>query len=176
MKTGACLLVIVLLAASQGAAFYEITGQDDSGITVSFDFSGLSDVYSEGGEWAGCRVQGFAASLVESSGMDIPAEVLLFAVPPTGDVRLSVVSSSLMGERALRMNPSPELIEELAGVSDIPAEITSSGFMRGQRIAAVRVSPVVFDETDGTFRVYERLEIRLAFSGGRRQAGVAGLR
>jgi len=166
LRKGAFLLLSVLLAAAPYAGSYEITAQDDAGIGLTFDFSDLSDIYDDAGRWAGCRVPGFSTSLVESSGLNIPADVMLFAIPPAGDVRVSIESATVRGERM----PGPGswergLSDEVERLPALPAEITSTGFMRGQRIAALRICPAVFDPVRNVFRIYERLSVRLAFTG-----------
>lgn len=166
MRRVAFLLLSMLLAALPCRASFKVTEQDDSGITVSFDFSDLSDIYDGTGRWAGCRVPGFSTSLVESSGVNIPADAMLFAIPPTGEVRLSIGSAAVRGERMLGPGPpAPGLREELLNLPGVPAEITSTGFMRGQRIAALRICPAVFDGARGVFRIYDRFNVRLDFTG-----------
>lgn len=168
MKTRACLLLVVLLAALPCAASYEVRAQDENGITLSFDFSGIENVISERGEWLGCEVPGFAHSLAGSLGLEVPADIMLFAVPLEGEVRLSISSGVVGNEYGLPPDiAGSEHLGKLRGLPALPAEIASTGFMRGQRIAAVRVSPVVFDAAERRFRVYEKFDVRLAFTGPR---------
>ncbi len=164
MKKGICLLLLAMFAAVPCLASYEVREQDDSGITLSFDFSAMEDIRDGTGEWAGCRVQGFAFSLGESLDYELPADVMLFAVPASGDVRLSVRREVIRGDFDIRPEAARDHRRELQDLPEAPAEIASTGFMRRQRIAAVRISPVVFDGGTGRFRGYEGFEVRLTFT------------
>ena len=174
MKTGACLILLVSLGALPSLASYEVRTQDDSGISLSFDFTTVEDVLDETGTWVGCRVPDFTFSLGGSLGLDLPAEMMLFAVPARGDVRLSI-SNAVSREIADFRSPSaPGSMRHLAALPQRPAEITSTGFMRNQRIAAVRVSPLVFDRDTGRFRLYEKFDVRLTFEGARDRSAPSG--
>jgi hypothetical protein len=166
LKTGACLLVLLLLAFGAGATTVDVVAQDDSGITLSFDFSSMADVTDETGEWAGCTLPGPGFSAAVAGGISVPVDVMLFAVPPSGDVRLSVISAVVRDERAPGFAAgSLDSLVETGDLPGVPAEITATGFMRRQRIAALRICPVPFDAGEGRFRVYERLVVRLVFRG-----------
>ena len=173
MKTGICLLLLTMLAGSSCLAFYEVREQDDGGITISFDFSSMEDIRDGAGEWAGCRVPGFAFSLGESLPYELPVDIMLFAVPASGDVRLSVYGEVVRRDFSLRRASAGDYSGHLSNLPEAPAEIASTGFMRRQRIAAVRISPVVFQRDMMRFLVYDRFDVRLIFEGGREAGELA---
>ena len=177
MKTGAWLFLVVILAALPCSASYEVRAQDEDGVTLSVDLSEAELIYSDTGAWLGCEVPGFAHSLAESLGLSLPADVMLFAIPPSGDVSVSVAGEVVRGEFGLRPDmASPENLERAGRLPSSPAEIASTGFMRGQRIAAVRICPVVYDRAGRRFRVYERFDVTLTFPAGGAGSGTARAR
>lgn len=107
----------------------------------------------------------------------VPTRVVLVAVPPIGDVRLTAAASELRVLDGITLQPAPTLDEE-GKVVRMPRDLAAYGaagsptpaaarlldvtWMRNQRIARVELAPVAYEPSARRLSVAARLDVELA--------------
>jgi hypothetical protein len=175
-----CVVVSLIgpLAAVWGSPV--IVSESDSHIDLFFDIGEAEEVAGDGGQWSGVAIPGFISVCGDSAGFSAPARAYLVAVPLDANVTCQVSDAAYYDID--NYTTAPVLGRLGSGAGDIPAhvaEITADGFFRDQRIAALRVAPLVYDRQAGVVRVYTHFRVSIDFGrpadardlGAGRQAG-----
>ena len=163
------LSAIVLLASCVwGEALVRIESQDDSGLRVAFVIGDVEDVRDGSGGWCGLSVPGFVPLLPGSLGVDVPVRAYLIGVPPESQVSCKVIDPTYY---EISEYDTDRIVSSLGkALEDIPAspaEIVVTGFLRDQRVAGLRIAPVVYDRAVGRLKVFQAFTAEIGFRGGR---------
>lgn len=109
----------------------------------------------------------------------IPTRVVLVAVPPLGDVRLTAAASEMRVRDGVTLEPSPALdaegnflpVErELASYGEagspvpVAARLLDVTWMRNQRVARVELAPVAYEPAARRLSIAGRIDVELAVS------------
>ena len=175
-KLGLILVVGLALAVPAGAATPAAVVREagSSSLELSFDASGATDIVDAREGWLGLEIPGFSSIPDDSLGLYVPTSSYLVAIPVGGDVRVEITDPVVREVTAYdgsRLAESPNLATHLPTA---PAEITARGYIRNQRVACLRVTPLVYDASSGRMKEYTRFGVRVAFSGGTAAAMVGG--
>jgi len=162
------LSAIVLLASCVcGEALLRIESQDDSGLRVAFVMGDAKDVRDESGVWWGLSVPGFVPLLPGSLGVDVPARAYLIGVPPDAQVSCKVIDPTYY---EINEYDTDRIVSSLGvALEDVPAapaEIVVTGFLRDQRVAGLRIAPVIYDKVAGRLKVFQAFTAEIEFRGG----------
>lgn len=164
-------LAVPVFAAAPAPVVREL---GSGALELEFDVTGAKEISDPEGSWMGLEMPGFDSVADESLGLALPAASYIAAIPVGGDVRVEVTgaeSHDVTGYDASKIASAPRLAARLP---KSPAEITAKGYIRNQRVACLRVAPLVHDEGSGTLRQYTRFGVRLVFAGGSGAAMVGG--
>jgi hypothetical protein len=117
----------------------------------------------------------------------LPSRGLLLGVPPVGEPEVEILDAELVtapGRYALCPTPGwsvegspgdqfpairavmgrdPAAYARRAFIPEFPAEIVSTGFVRSQRVAALRLQPFQYNPGTGELRYYRRLRLQVNF-------------
>jgi hypothetical protein len=178
--TAGVLTIVVVVAVWAGSLAASALIEDESaqGLTLRFDLAGLKEMRDADGLWLGMSGGDFVSSVDETTGVTLPGNVYLVAVPIGAAVTAEVIDEDhhqLSDADSRRVGAEPGLVD---GIPAEPVAVTSIGYLRNQRVATLRVSPLVYDRASGALRAYTRLAVRLTFAasagGGTAVAGAAG--
>jgi hypothetical protein len=172
---------MVLLSASPSLLYghvrLESTG--NAGVEILFDAGELEEVLDEQGHWLGVRVPGFAPMLDDSLGLEVPVRTCLLGVPEGSHVTCKVSDANYYEVEGYDIENWREALDpRLADLPREPAEITLAGYLRRQRVASLRIAPLVYDEGSGNIVVYTRLRVSVDFGHSERpdpQTGATGV-
>ncbi len=93
----------------------------------------------------------------------LPGRIVVVAVPPLGDVRVSAVGGEPEVHEAFRLAPVPGAPSGPAAAGGgVRAELLGVGWLRNQRIARIAVHPADYDAGSRRLVVYRRVEVTVA--------------
>ncbi len=131
------------------------------------------------------------ASFPEHTGEPmIPSRILVVGIPPSGGVKVSVISSDFIEKQEMRLLPIPLLEKK----DNLPYEIykegplyQKSGFTPGtlykpeepayfgdQRIVRIHLYPIQYNPTENRIHYYTRIVLRVEFGGKSKMAYTSG--
>jgi hypothetical protein len=172
------IAAVIALVAGPASGGFVLESTDFQGVRGTFRLESFSEPGGPAEEWAGMEIPGFTSLFDDSLGLHVPVSAELVALPQGSDVICEISNASYYKIDGYEVATALANIDE-AGfeMPEAPAEITSIGFIRNQRVGTLRISPVVLDPSSGELRIYERFEVNVAFRGGAgatRAAGRAG--
>ena len=165
-----------------------ILSQDAQGLVLEFSASpprieeGVSDL----GACQNIVLDGYD-NQSEPGAPRLPMGGAWIGVPPEGDIRIEILeqdqvlldgSYSLCPAPQPILNPGGDPLETIQGYQSIPnpqiyqsdvdyparsAELSSQGFLRSQRAAALRFAPVQYNPIRGQLKFTSRLKLRVVF-------------
>ncbi|MFZ1947115.1 MAG: C25 family peptidase propeptide domain-containing protein, partial [bacterium] len=166
--TAGVLTLILAVAVSAEPLVASALVQDESaqGLTLSFDLAGLREMRDENGLWMGLAGGDLVPCVDESTGVTLAGDVYLVAVPVNASVISEVIDEDhyrLPDADLAHVRTKTGLVDQIPSE---PAAVTSIGYMRSQRVATLKISPLVYDRVSAELRVYTRLAVRLTFAAG----------
>jgi hypothetical protein len=169
---------LLLALSARADDLLRITDLGTTGLTVAFSGRGAAMARDETGAWAGISIPGFGPLLPGSLGVDVPVRSWLIGIPPESHVTCEIIDATYYDiSKSESDNIGAKLGEALADIPQKPADIEVTGYIRGRRVAGLRITPLVYERTSGCFRVFEAFKVRVAFGGasGREGASIGGV-
>lgn len=166
--------LVVIAPVGPVLAGVSIDAEAGRSLGMRFDIKDAREVRNEDGSWAGLKAPDFLSVFDESLGLAIPTAPYLVAIPVGGDVRVEIsdpVYYDVPDFDPARIAGGARLLDR---IQRAPAEITSRGYLRNQRVACLSVSPLVYDRASQSLKVYTGFGVRLEFSGDPQGGAAAG--
>jgi hypothetical protein len=166
-SVAAVVSAIVLVAScAHGEALVRVDSRGDQGLTAAFVIPAAEEVRDASGGWLGLKVPGFVPLLPGSLGVDVPVRAYLVGIPPDVQISCEIVDATY---DEIDENDVLGFKDRLGGMLDDipgrPAEIVVTGFLRDQRVAGLRVAPVVYNRETGRIRVFRTFTAEIGFQG-----------
>ena len=165
-----------------------ILRQDAQGLVLEFSASPprVEEGESDFGTCQNLFLNGFD-NQSEPGAPRLPMSGIWVGVPPEGDIRIEILeqdqvvldgSFNLCPAPQPILNPGGDPLETIQGYESIPnpqiyqadadypaqpAELSSQGFLRSQRAAAIRFAPVQYNPVRGQLKFTSRLKLRVVF-------------
>jgi hypothetical protein len=175
-KIAGILVAVAVMTAPLGFVFGSVRVGDQGGqsLELRFDISGIQEVKDGEGRWAGLKIPDFICTFDESLGLWIPMKSYLVAVPVGADVKYQVIDATYYEIDDYDLGR----IAAAGGLRDMPgkpAEVVRKGYVGSQRVASLRIAPLVYDAAAGKLKVYEGFGVRFDFVGAEpRESGPVG--
>jgi hypothetical protein len=162
----ASVLVPAMISVCLAYGPVALGSSTDESVEILVSLPRVEEVTDPDGSWSGIRIPGFTYLLEDSIGFWAPVTAKLVAVPIGTDVTCEVTDAiyydiDTYATANLRRRLGG-LMEDLPGE---PAEITTDGYFRRQRIVGVRLAPLVYDPGSGRLRVFTAFKAVLRFRG-----------
>ena len=126
------------------------------------DAGEVREVVDEEGRWAGVRVRGFEPLLADTLLLEIPVKTYLIGIPERSNVRYEITEvTSYEIDRYKSAGLTERLGTALDEIPRGPAEVTLTGHLNRQRVAGLRIAPLVYDEATGALIFHERFRLRV---------------
>jgi len=177
----ASLAVLMLLPAASGMAHGHVMLEGSGGgeVNIMFEAGEVRQVRTETGRWLGVRLEGFGALLDDSLALEVPVSSYLIGIPEGADVTYDVISVT---SRKIERYESEDVLANLGdALEDLPREpatVRPMGYLKRQRVAGLRITPLTYDDDSGDLMLHTGLRIRVSLAGtfrtGEAAAGLAG--
>jgi hypothetical protein len=190
----ACVLVT---APATAAVEWTVLESTEQHLRIRIEVTGEEIVRDLGpdGRWIAVEVPG-APAIGDPGRPVLPRAARWLALPPDGEARLRIDRLDLEPLAAGRVVPAPvpervadplpgePRLREIAregedyasfrtGRADV-ARLGEPSFTRRQRLAALRVDPVLHDASTGALRIARRIDLTVEFRGGRAPTALPG--
>lgn len=164
VAAGMVWTVLVIIPIGWACGHITVEHSSDSRIDLLIEIPAMTDVTDDEGRWIGVEIPGFARMHHDSLRVAVPATAYLVAIPPDVEVSCEVYDATFYEIDSYALG------NVLSGpkVSDVdlpvrPVEITVDGYFKHQRVAGLRISPVVRAERGSAVRVYTRFRASIRF-------------
>jgi len=167
------MIFLLFLFLSQALPELTLLNSNETGITISYSLPPISieDIK---------QIEN--AAYPDKSGVPCLPEIYVYVAIPLGsEIRVYVEEANIKEKRQMDILPVPEVHEwgyeykkdPSIYEKDIlyPPELVSikeRGFIRGQEFVMLRLQPVRYNPKEGIATIYDRIKIRVNFSGGKR--------
>ncbi|MGD8628103.1 MAG: C25 family cysteine peptidase, partial [bacterium] len=166
----------MLLLAASGPAHANVMLQGSGGgeVGILFEAGEVRQVRSEAGRWLGVRLEGFEPLLEDSLLLEVPVRSYLIGIPEGADVTYDVIG--ITSSKIEHYESSGALARLGGALEDLPREpatVRPIGYLKRQRVAGLRITPLVYDDETGDLVLHTAFRIRVGISGTF-ETGLAG--
>jgi len=165
----------MILVATSGAAYGHVVLQSRGGseVEILFDAGEVHEVRSDAGRWAGVRLEGFEALLADSLVLEVPVRSYLIGVPENANVTYDIIGvTSVKIDRYDIATAIESLGDALEDLPREPASVAVIGYLKRQRVAALRITPLTYDDATGDLVLHTGFRIRV-ISGSAAEGDIA---
>ncbi|MFC1799606.1 C25 family cysteine peptidase [Candidatus Eisenbacteria bacterium] len=167
LKAAAIAGWMMFLAASGMAhGHVMLQGGGGSEVNILFEAGQVRPVRSEMGRWLGVRLEGFAALLDDSLLLEVPVRSYLIGIPEGANVTYDVIGgTSSRIERYESESVLTALGDALEDLPREPATVAPIGYLKRQRVAGLRITPLTYDDATGDLVLHTGFRVRVGLAG-----------
>jgi len=166
----------MMLVAASGVAHGHVMLQSRGGseVEIAFEAGEVRQVRSEAGRWSGVRVEGFQALLADSLLLEVPVRSYLIGIPEGVNVTYEIIGiTSSKIDRYSAETVLERLGDALEDLPREPAAVAAIGYLKRQRVAGLRITPLTYDDATGDLVLHTGFRLRVGF-GGAVETGITG--